>query len=76
MKKIMIAALAGLAAGAVLGVLFAPGRGSETRKNISKAARNATSKLGDLKDKFSGANKNAKNRQGVGVENEFNEYVS
>ena len=40
--KIVIAVAAGIAAGAVLGVLFAPGRGSETRKKI----------VGELQDKF------------------------
>jgi len=34
--KIFLGVLAGLAAGAVLGVLFAPDSGSETRKKIIK----------------------------------------
>lgn len=49
-KKLLAAALLGAAAGAVLGILFAPDKGSETRKKISKK----TGDLGDtLKNKFS-----------------------
>jgi gas vesicle protein len=41
--KLFLGVLAGLAAGAVLGVLFAPDKGSETRRKI-------TQKGGDLAD--------------------------
>ena len=34
--KIVVGVLAGVAVGALLGVLFAPDKGSETRKKISK----------------------------------------
>ena len=42
-KKLVAALLAGLAAGAILGVLFAPDKGCEIRKKIAE-------KSGDLAD--------------------------
>lgn len=49
-SKLLAGILVGAAAGAVLGILFAPDKGSETRKKIS----DSTGDLGDnLKTKFS-----------------------
>jgi gas vesicle protein len=46
--KVVAALLAGLAAGAALGILFAPERGSETRDKLNDALKN----LGDsIKDR-------------------------
>ena len=42
-SKIVVALLAGLAAGAALGILFAPGKGDETRDKLSESLKN----LGD-----------------------------
>lgn len=61
-SNIIIAAVIGLAAGAILGILLAPGRGSETRNTLSNSlrdlgstARNKTKqgagRVADMKDK-------------------------
>jgi gas vesicle protein len=48
-SKVLLGVLAGLAAGAAIGILFAPDKGSKTRKQIlSKGGEYADS----LKDKF------------------------
>lgn len=47
--KIIVSILGTLAAGAALGVLFAPEKGSKTRKRIFKSGENIT---GDLEEKF------------------------
>lgn len=48
-QKLIAGILIGAAAGAVLGVLFAPDKGSETRKKISKGTSDLA---GNVKDKF------------------------
>ncbi len=47
--NVVIGALAGVAVGALLGVLFAPDKGDETRKKIAKKSKHTTDAL---KDKF------------------------
>jgi gas vesicle protein len=49
--KILLALLAGIAAGALLGVLFAPDKGSETRKKISGKGEDFAE---SMKEKFNG----------------------
>ena len=47
--KVLLGVLAGVAIGTALGVLFAPDKGWNTRKRISKKAEDLTE---DLKEKF------------------------
>jgi gas vesicle protein len=56
--KILAAVAAGVAAGAVLGILFAPDKGSETRRKINeqgkKMADGVKEKFNKGKEKFNG----------------------
>jgi gas vesicle protein len=47
--KVVLGVLAGVAAGAILGILFAPAKGSDTRKKITKTGSDAAD---SVKDKF------------------------
>jgi gas vesicle protein len=55
--RIALGVLAGLAAGAILGVLFAPAKGSETRKMLAGRGQDAldgvTEKFNEAKDAVS-----------------------
>ncbi len=49
-SKVLLGVLAGAAAGAILGVLFAPDKGNETRRRLSEGSKDIA---GSLKEKFS-----------------------
>ena len=54
--KVLASVLAGAAAGAIFGILFAPDKGSETRRRISTKSNDLTTsikdKFGEFVDKF------------------------
>lgn len=50
--KIVAGVLAGVAVGAILGVLFAPNKGSETRQKISESMKGLGKDLADQAEGF------------------------
>jgi gas vesicle protein len=48
-SKILLGVLGGVAAGAVMGILFAPDKGSKTRKKIANKSKGLAN---DMKGKF------------------------
>ena len=66
--KVVLGVLAGIAAGAILGILFAPDKGCETRKKIAKKSNDVADDLKnkvndlitELTDKFESAIQEAK----------------
>lgn len=46
-KKLLLSTLVGVSAGAILGILYAPEKGSVTRKKISNGSDDYLNRLGD-----------------------------
>lgn len=67
-SKVVLGTVAGLAAGAIAGILFAPEKGSETRKQIKDKSNdyvgNLKSKLDELRDSLSQKTESIKNDAG------------
>jgi gas vesicle protein len=52
-KNTILAVLAGVAAGAALGIMFAPGKGSDTRKKVHKKSEDLADALNErIDEKF------------------------
>jgi gas vesicle protein len=52
--KVVLGVLAGLAVGSILGILFAPDKGSSTRKKISKKGEEYADEFGEKYNEFIG----------------------
>lgn len=78
-KNLLISFITGAAAGAALGILFAPTSGEETRKKILKAKQQSENYLDELVEegKKSWYKTKGKVESGAGVAaNEMNDFIS
>ncbi|GEM69416.1 hypothetical protein SMI01S_30220 [Sphingobacterium mizutaii NBRC 14946 = DSM 11724] len=84
--KIVTALLAGLAAGAVLGIIFAPEKGSETREKLNESLADLTDaikeraeeqfdQLTDFKDKIVAAVKSKLGKAEDAIDEEIEEHA-
>lgn len=84
--KIVTALLAGLAAGAVLGILFAPEKGSETRDRLNESladlgeaikerAEEQFDQLNDVKEKILSMVKSKLSKVEDGIDEEIEEHA-
>ncbi len=84
--KVVTALLAGLAAGAVLGILFAPDKGSETRDKLNESladlgeaikerAEEQFDQLNDFKERIFSVVKSKLSKVEDGIEEEIEEHA-
>jgi len=77
-NKILLAAGIGLAIGGIMGVLFAPDKGTETRKKIREGANNLSNRFKGgaekIKTKVNAAGESIKQRMDF-VDDNVNEYI-
>jgi gas vesicle protein len=59
--KVLLAVGCGIAAGAIAGILFAPDKGSNTRRKISETAEEYANRMRTIKDSLTGKVKVAHN---------------
>ena len=71
--KILAALLGGLALGAVIGLLIAPDKGSETRRKIADAAKDFA---GNVEQKIKDKMKSSSNGHASNVDDEINEFTA
>ncbi len=67
--RIVLSIAAGVAAGAILGMLFAPAKGVDTRKKIVQKKDDAIDGLNELLDKVTGKLEAVRNQAAKMVEN-------
>ena len=72
-EKLIISFAAGVGLGAILGILFAPSKGSETRRRIKEGAEEYYSKVGEIVDDIKGMVLNKKHELEAELEEEFAE---
>ena len=65
--KVILGILAGVAAGSLIGILFAPDKGMDTRK---KVVHKGEEYINDLKEKVNGILQNGKKKRVTVAENE------
>jgi gas vesicle protein len=70
-SKVLAALLAGMAAGAAIGLLFAPEKGADTRDKLNESLRNLSDSIKDRASDELNNLKNAKDRVASNIKSKF-----